>query len=90
MVERYGESLKKLADKLTCESFIVSSVSGFDKAMVTSGGIDISQLDLSSMEFKDHPGLFAIGEALDIDGMTGGYNLQLAYSSARTAIAHIH
>jgi predicted flavoprotein YhiN len=34
------------------------------------------------MEFREHPGLYAIGEALDVDGRTGGYNLQFAYSSA--------
>ena len=34
------------------------------------------------MEFREHPGLFAVGEALDVDGITGGYNLQFAFSSA--------
>ena len=55
--------------------------------MTTGGGIELSQADLSSMEIM--PGLFAIGEALDIDGITGGYNLQFAYSSARAANAKI-
>ena len=84
---RCGSSLKKLAAALTGESFVISSVSGFDKAMTTGGGIELSQADLSSMEIM--PGLFAIGEALDIDGITGGYNLQFAYSSARAANAKI-
>ena len=34
------------------------------------------------MEFREHPGLFAVGEALNVDGITGGYNLQFAFSSA--------
>ncbi len=82
---RYGESLKKLARQLTSESFEISSVSGFRRAMCTCGGVELSQIDLSSMEVKGAPGLFVIGEALDIDGITGGYNLQFAYSSARAA-----
>lgn len=85
---RVGHSLKSLARSLTGERFSISSVGGFDRAMATSGGIDLPQLDLSTMAFKDHPGLYAIGEALDVDGITGGYNLQFAYSSAHAAAAH--
>ena len=57
--------------------------------MATNGGIDISQLNTSSMEFKELPGIFAVGEVLDIDGNTGGYNLQFAFSSACAAAASI-
>jgi predicted Rossmann fold flavoprotein len=85
LTDRYGESLKKLARQMTCESFEISSVSGFRRAMCTCGGVELPQIDLSSMEVKGAPGLFVIGEALDIDGITGGYNLQFAYSSARAA-----
>lgn len=83
MVARFGEGLKALAQALTADTFTISSVSGFNKAMATSGGIELSQMKLTNMEFKALPGLFAIGEALDIDGMTGGYNLQFCYSSGR-------
>lgn len=85
LTKRYGNSLKKLANQLTSETFNISNVSGFNKAMSTYGGIELSQFNLSSMECKTIPGLFSIGEALDIDGITGGYNLQFAYSSARAA-----
>lgn len=85
MIERHGDSIKNLARQMTCEEFPISSVSGFNRAMVTSGGLELSQLKLSTMELKDLPGLLAIGEAVDIDGITGGYNLQFAYSSARAA-----
>jgi predicted Rossmann fold flavoprotein len=83
LVSRYGEGLKALAKALTNETFAVTSVAGFNKAMATSGGIELSQVKLQTMEFKSYPGLFAIGECLDVDGMTGGYNLQFCYSSAR-------
>ena len=42
-------------------------------------GIALSQLDSRTMEFREHPGLFAVGEALDVDGITGGYNPQFAF-----------
>ena len=89
IVSRCGSSLKNLARQLTGEEFLISSISGFRKAMATNGGIDISQLNTSSMEFKELPGIFAVGEVLDIDGNTGGYNLQFAFSSACAAAAAI-
>ncbi len=88
-VLRHGEALKNLAHALTGEEFVINSVSGFNKAMATSGGIDLKQIDTSTFRFKSYPGLYAIGEALDVDGITGGYNLQFAYSSARAAISSI-
>ena len=89
LTARYGESLKKLAAQLTGEIFEIISVSGFSKAMCTSGGVDLSCIDLSTMQAKKLPGIYVIGEALDIDGITGGYNLQFAYSSACAAADNI-
>lgn len=86
---RAGSSIKKLAKTLTGEEFCIVSVSGFQKSMATSGGIDLSQINPVTMECKEHPDLFAIGEALDVDGITGGYNLQFAYSSAKAAASAI-
>ena len=73
----------KLAGLLESDEFIVSSIDA--RGMVTSGGIGLSEIDTGTMELKKCPGLFAIGEALDADGTTGGYNLQLCYSTAATA-----
>ena len=89
LVSRYGASPKKLAHALTGESFTVKDMAGFGKAMATSGGIDMKEIKTSTMELKKHPGIYAIGEVCDIDGETGGYNLQFAYSSARAAAAAI-
>lgn len=86
LTARIGNSTKALAATLTGEQFTITSLSGFEKAMTTSGGIDLAEMDLKTMEIRKHPGLFACGEMLDIDGSTGGYNLQFAWSSARTAV----
>ena len=56
LTARYGESLKKLASQLTEETFEISSVSGFRKAMCTSGGVDLSCIDLSTMQAKSFRG----------------------------------
>lgn len=80
-----GNKAKAIAGHLTEDEFEIESVAGFNKAMATTGGIALSELNCKTMEVKAHPGLYAIGEAVDIDGETGGYNLQFAYSSARAA-----
>lgn len=85
LVSRTGNSTKALAAALTGEEFQITSLSGFEKAMTTAGGIDLSQIDLKAMALKEHPGIFVCGELIDIDGSTGGYNLQFAYSSGCTA-----
>ena len=70
----------KLAGLLESDDFIVSNI---DKnGIVTSGGIFLDELDLTNMQIKNLPNLYAIGEAIDADGITGGYNLQLCYSTA--------
>ena len=77
-----GLSPKKVTALLCDDTFTVESLPDWNKAMATRGGIALSQLDLRTMEFREHPGLFAVGEALNVDGITGGYNLQFAFSSA--------
>lgn len=84
-----GNRQKEIAARLTDDSFIVERVSGYNKAMVTTGGITLSEVNPKTMELKRFTGLYAIGEVLDIDGFTGGYNLQFAYSSACVASCSI-
>ena len=55
------------------------------EAIVTAGGVDVAQIQPRTMESKLLPGLYFAGEILDIDGRTGGYNLQIAWSTGRTA-----
>jgi len=64
-----------------CEyPFTVEKVGGFTMAMVTAGGVSLDEINPKTMESKLVPGLFFAGEVLDIDGDTGGYNLQAAFS----------
>lgn len=60
------------------------SIDGFrpiDEAIITSGGIDVTEIDPRTMESKLISGLFFAGEIVDVDGYTGGFNLQIAYST---------
>ncbi len=58
---------------------------GFAKAEVTVGGIDVNELSQQTMESRKIPGLFFIGEAVDVTGWLGGYNFQWAWASAHAA-----
>ena len=60
-----------------------------DKAYVTRGGVSLNEVDRKTMESKIVPGLYIIGEALDIDGISGGYNLQACMSEAYLATKEI-
>ena len=56
-----------------------------DEAIITAGGADVREIDPKTMEFRRFPGLYAAGELLDVNAYTGGYNLQIAFSTAWTA-----
>lgn len=74
---------------LTGFPFTVERLGGFDEAMVTRGGIALGEIDPKTMESISIPHLYWIGEVLDIDGDTGGYNLQAAISTGALAARHI-
>lgn len=74
-----------LAKLCKCWKIKVKTARGFDFAQVTAGGADCSQFNPETMESKLCDNLFCCGEALNIDGDCGGYNLQWAWSSGRTA-----
>lgn len=77
--------VKKIIYLLHQDCFMIDDVGDYNKAMVTTGGVDLEELSLKTMECKKIRGLYCIGEAVDVDGDTGGYNLQFAYSSACAA-----
>ena len=64
----------------------VEKLDGFDKAEVTRGGISVDDIFPKTMETRKCPGLYFIGEALDVTGMLGGYNLHWAWASAKMFI----
>jgi predicted Rossmann fold flavoprotein len=61
--------------------FVVKCLGGFEEAMSTCGGIALEEVNRQTMESRLVPGLFFCGEVLDVDGDTGGYNIQFALSS---------
>jgi len=58
---------------------------GFGAAVITCGGVDVKQINPATMESKVLPGLYFAGEILDVDGLTGGYNLQIAFATGHLA-----
>ena len=69
--------------------FTVKRLGGFEEAMVTRGGVSTGEINSKTMESRLVPGLFFAGEVMDVDGDTGGYNLQWAFSSAALAARSI-
>lgn len=74
-----------LAAQITAWRPNLSGTEGYAKAEVMKGGIDTRALSSKTMEARDVPGLFAIGEAVDVTGWLGGYNFQWAWSSGVAA-----
>lgn len=83
------ENRNTIIDKIKNVEFKVTGYEGFDKAIITAGGVSLSQIDSSTMESKVVKGLYFAGEVIDIDADTGGYNLQVAFSTAVTAASAI-
>ncbi len=77
--------LDQVADALQAYDFTPDGTEGYAKAEVTAGGVDTDALSSKTMEAKQVPGLFVIGEAVDVTGWLGGYNFQWAWSSGVAA-----
>lgn len=79
--EERAALLEALTDfRITPEAF-----RPIDEAIITSGGVDVKEINPKTMELKNHPGLFACGELIDVDAYTGGYNLQIAFATGKIA-----
>ena len=78
-------TLRALGEKLAAWRITPSGDEGYVKAEVTAGGIDTRDLSSRTMMATDVPGLFAIGEAVDVTGWLGGYNFQWAWASGVAA-----
>lgn len=63
----------------------VKGLRGWDEAIITKGGVNVKEIDPSTMESKKVKGLYFAGEVLDVDALTGGYNLQVAWSTGYLA-----
>lgn len=58
---------------------------GFNEAIITRGGIDVKEINPNTMESKKYKGLFFAGEMIDVDALTGGFNLQIAWATGKLA-----
>jgi predicted Rossmann fold flavoprotein len=77
-----AKQLKSLASEICCGVFQVSGKSTFKEEFVTAGGVDLKEIDFKTFSSKKAPNLYIAGEALDIDGITGGFNFQAAWTGA--------
>jgi len=85
-----NKALAQLAAKLYSDAYAIEGKTTYKQEFVTAGGIDLKSIDFRTMESKITPGLFFAGEILNIDGITGGFNFQNAWTTgwlAGTAMA---
>lgn len=81
--------LLSIGERLNAWEFKPAGSEGYRTAEVTLGGIDTDEVSSKTFELKKHPGLYAIGEALDVTGWLGGYNFQWAWASGWCCGQHL-
>ena len=79
------EDRRRLVHALLEWPLAVLDSRGYSYAEATAGGVDLMEIDPTSMESRRRPGLFLVGEMLDVDGRLGGFNFQWAWATARVA-----
>ncbi|MCR4923978.1 MAG: NAD(P)/FAD-dependent oxidoreductase [Lachnospiraceae bacterium] len=82
VTKKEREKLRKLIKSL---EFTVTGNRGFDEAIITRGGISIKEIDPKTMRLKKYEGIYVAGEMIDVDAYTGGFNLQIAWSTGALA-----
>lgn len=101
IIEKSGVNPDKKVNQITVEErtrlarlikdfrLNISSLAPFSQAVITSGGVSVKEINPKTMESKLVKGLYVVGEVLDVDAFTGGYNLQIAFSTATCAVESI-
>ncbi len=87
--ELKAESRQDLVKVLKSLHFSVKKLRPIEEAIITSGGVNVKEINPKTMESKFVKGLFFAGEVLDVDAYTGGYNLQIAFSTGYTAGSNV-
>ena len=82
ITKKEREALVHVIKALT---FTLTGTRGYNEAIITQGGVSVKELNPKTMEVKEVPGLYFAGEVLDVDAYTGGFNLQIAWSTGRAA-----
>jgi predicted Rossmann fold flavoprotein len=80
-----GKSVNRLVNTLTNSQFDISGKSTYKEEFVTAGGVALTEIDQLTLESKRLPGLYFAGEVLDVDGITGGFNFQNAWTTGYIA-----
>lgn len=76
---------EKILELLRHFPLTITGTRGFNEAIITGGGLSVKEVDPKTMQVKKYPGLYACGEMLDVDALTGGFNLQSAFSMGALA-----
>lgn len=76
---------KNLLNTIKKFEFTLTGLRGFNEAIITHGGINVKDIDSSTMESKIIKNLYFAGEMIDVDAVTGGFNLQIAWSTGYLA-----
>lgn len=76
---------EKILELLRHFPLTITGTRGFNEAIITGGGLSVKEVDPKTMQVKKYPGLYACGEMLDVDALTGGFNLQNAFSMGALA-----
>jgi hypothetical protein len=84
-IDLSNKQINKLIQALYACVFPVNGKSTYKDEFVTAGGIDLQEIDFTTMQSKLHPGLYFAGEVIDIDGITGGFNFQNAWTTGYLA-----
>ena len=83
------EQRRRLGELIKAFPVRISGFRPIDEAIVTSGGVSVKEIDPKTMESKLCRGLFFAGEVIDVDAYTGGFNLQIAFSTAYAAALYL-
>ncbi len=101
MIERSKISPEKKVNEITRQerlnlveatknfTLTLTALRGYEEAIITQGGIDLKEINPSTMESRKTKGLYFAGEVLDLDAITGGYNLQISWSTGWAAGSHV-
>lgn len=84
-----SKGMNRLVNTLINDEYQIRGKSRFKEEFVTCGGVALSNINLNTLESKTHPGLYFAGEVLDVDAITGGFNLQAAWSMGYTVARSI-
>ncbi len=84
-----SKGMNRLVNTLINDGYQIRGKSRFKEEFVTCGGVALSNINLSTLECKTHPGLYFAGEVLDVDAITGGFNLQAAWTTGYIAARSI-